>query len=290
MSPRPRMRPRVVVRLEMRHGWSVDGSCGMHFGTFRSLTLASFRGMPMSLHEKLRLDLVDKQASWGEDGATWSDTDGLHLLVVVEGPLSAARLVDAHLAAKRIGARAHVAHEGVPSPVALRTAARFGIALVEPSPAPAPASPSASAPASASALAPPPSPALVAPPIGPSDPMPWGEPAPDVEPPAAHVEPIELLAMPWIGEDAEQHDLIAGGRTTRIAPPRPTLAADWGLPWPRPVPPADALAIQDPRIWRAPERLMAVREELDKVGAPSFGAVKPEGSAWLKRMTEFGAP
>ncbi|HVM46241.1 MAG TPA: hypothetical protein VM582_09925, partial [Candidatus Thermoplasmatota archaeon] len=123
------------------------------------------------------------------------------------------------------------------------------------------------------------------------------------EPEPVHVEAAELAQMPWNLRD-DQHEMLPAGRTTRLAPARPTLvdnlapraprpgamAHDWGLPWPRPVAQTGGLAIADPKVWHAQERIHSVREDLDRIGAPSFGAVKPEGSAWLKRLTEFGGP
>lgn len=116
--------------------------------------------------------------------------------------------------------------------------------------------------------------------------LPWDPSVAIEEPTPMHVEPMELLAMPWAHE-GEHVEVIESGRTTRHAPERPTVNPGWGLPWPRPVPSMDGVAIADPRVWQAPERIMAVRQDLDRIGAPSFGVAKPEGSQWLKRLSEF---
>jgi hypothetical protein len=221
------------------------------------------------------------------------------MLLHVEGALTGEALVDAHLRAREAGARLVIAHTGEATAVARRTAARFRIALVDVASLPTPQTPTPSA-----------RPALEEPAPGvvhgePDTPLPWDPTyeAPEVEP--ARVEPMELLALPWIGEMESAEELPAG-RETRHAAGRPTMAPqamqdaealrrarlspDWGLPWPRPVVPADGLAKADPRIWNAPERIMAIRDDLDRAGVPSFGAVKPEGSAWLKRLSEFPGP
>ncbi|HET6405422.1 MAG TPA: hypothetical protein VFH78_12315, partial [Candidatus Thermoplasmatota archaeon] len=120
--------------------------------------------------------------------------------------------------------------------------------------------------------------------------LPWDLSLSAPEPEPVHVEAAELAAMPW-NLHQEQHELLPAGRRSRIVHARPTaMAQDWGLPWPRPAVPTDGVAIADPRLWHAQERLGMVREDLDRIGAPSFGAVRPEGSAWLKRLNEFGAP
>lgn len=297
----------------------------------------------MSLHEKLRLYLADKHATFSPEGISWSDADGAHLLLAIEGPLSAAHIIDGHVRAMVLGAKLHLVHEGPANPVAQRTAARFQAELLDaaafPEPTPtsvddrmpwvAPTSPTRPAAPEASpdgfvaapavlerdampwdspfdrappAPAPPPSlsraePELV---IAASEPapevahaedaMPWGgEPSPLPEIVPAEVDPLEMLAVPWIHELESGVEALPAGRATRIgAGFRPTQAPTWGLPWPRPVVPTDGLSIADPKIWRTPERLTAMREDLDRAGAPSFGAAKPEGSAWLKRVSEYG--
>ncbi|MFA5861112.1 MAG: hypothetical protein WDA16_05405 [Candidatus Thermoplasmatota archaeon] len=92
---------------------------------------------------------------------------------------------------------------------------------------------------------------------------------------------VLLQAAPIPGED--HHDLVVTDRKPSGIT-RPTQVPNWGLPWPRPVNPADGLAIADPKLWGAQSRLLAVREEFDRAGGSSFGAVKPEGSNWLKRL------
>lgn len=345
----------------------------------------------MSHAEKLRQYLADKRATSNDDAARWTDDTGLHLLLTHEGPLSADALIDAHVRALAAGARLVVATTGEASPVARRTAARFGIeildvaSLPEPAAAPAPGAvpietawagataafasgaggsspvPAAPAPPAAAPGFPLPAPGFfgalerepvdLAPaaeafaafdalalatgeaspavdvPLSPAPPI--AAPTPDLAPPAAppappeaspllvaasepapvvahedpampwdlslstpepepvHVEAAELAAMPW-NLHSEQHEMLPAGRAATFAPQRPTaMAHDWGLPWPRPVPPTGGLAIADPRIWHVQERVEQVREDLNKAGAPSFGAVKPEGSSWLKRLHEF---
>lgn len=120
--------------------------------------------------------------------------------------------------------------------------------------------------------------------------LPWDLSLGAPEPEPVHVEAAELASMPWNLHE-EQHEMLPAGRVSSLVPARPTqLAQDWGLPWPRPVVPTGGLAIADPKLWHAQERIGMVREDLDRAGAPSFGAVKPEGRAWLKRLHEFGAP
>lgn len=127
--------------------------------------------------------------------------------------------------------------------------------------------------------------------------MPWAVAATQPEPVAVlSIAHEELAALPWhvpaAAEGEEDHvELLPGNPRQRRFVDHPTAAASgWGLPWPRPVAPADGLAIADPRIWKTADRLHAVREDLDKVGAPSFGAAPSEGSQWLKRISQFGAP
>lgn len=128
--------------------------------------------------------------------------------------------------------------------------------------------------------------------------LPWDPAAPVAEPvPTIHVTAGELAALPW-HEHApiEEHVEIISGppRRPRGHVPRPTVAGApdagaWGLPWPRPVASTDALSIADPRIWNAQERVHAMREDLDATrGAGSFGAIKADGSPWLRRMQGMG--
>lgn len=381
----------------------------------------------MSHAEAVRAYLANKNATWSDALASWTEEGKEHLLLRIDGPLHADAIVDAHLRALARGAKLAIAPSGEATLVARRTAARFGIALIDPAtlPRPAPhpaatgeASPvvralaprepgphllSAREPAAFDLLgeiatawsdalaaierrdaraAPPPArgvsydlpipgffralervpaepidaahafaaldalaagPAdgaspevlFVAPASAPvaspaamldparepvpagADLAPAGDASPgvvvahsDAEPALAHADPAlpwdlslstleaepvrveaaELAAMPW-NLHSEQHELLPAGRTSSRVAVRPSqLAHEWGLPWPRPAVPTGGLAIADPKLWHDRERLAAVREDLDRVGAPSFGAVKPEGSAWLKRLHEFGAP
>jgi hypothetical protein len=132
--------------------------------------------------------------------------------------------------------------------------------------------------------------------------LPWDVDVLVAEPVAAHVAVGELLAFPWnsveslasrAAEEDEHHEVMAGSPrrvplldhpTSFIAPQGP----NWGLPWPRPVAQADMVARADPSVWHGPERLAAMREDLEKAGAPSFGAAKPDGSAWLRKITDAG--
>lgn len=127
--------------------------------------------------------------------------------------------------------------------------------------------------------------------------LPWDPKLPLAEAPLlVQVTAAELAALPWHAHaPIEEHvEIMAGSPRARRHVERPTLAPSldahsWGLPWPRPVPSTDALSIADPRIWSSQERVHAMREDLDaRVGAASFGAVKPEGSAWIRRMQTFG--
>lgn len=160
------------------------------------------------------------------------------------------------------------------------------VAHVEPALALVVESPSAAAPAPT-----PPAPASL-PDVDPRFPWPV---APAREPSFSLRVPAEEFAlMPWNSPHAlllsastapteDSHDLLVTQRKP-IGIARPTQVPNWGLPWPRPVKPVDGLAIADPKLWGAQPRLTAVREDLDRVGGGSFGAVKPEGSNWLKRI------
>lgn len=325
----------------------------------------------MTVLDRLRLHLADKGATWRDEAsgtyAAWTGPEGACAVAVLPQPLTAASIVDAYVA-RPSGARLTLVHEGPLSPVALRSAARFGIALLDaatlpalPAPGPVPVAPASEAalvfeappllaapepepllplpeatpllpahedaplqvvvegpaeeaaavevvvdapvPALAAALPPPaaevvvtvaapaPEPALVI-----EGTLPWDPAVPVAEPaPAIQVTAGELAALPWHDHaPIEEHvEVMVGSPRARRHVERPTVAGapDWGLPWPRPVPPTDGLSIADPRIWHAQERMHAVRESLDLAGgASSFGAVKPEGSAWLKRVQGLGAP
>lgn len=213
----------------------------------------------MSLRETLEPYLADRSATWTDDAALWTEKGTPRMLLTIDGALSAQAVVDAHVRGLANGAALTLAHTGDATDVARRMAARFGIELLD-----------------VATLAPT------------DDAMPWGPVAVDHEAEPASVEPFEILAMPWCGEDDDQHELLPAGRDPRMPAHRPTLTQDWGLPWPRPIPPMDAVARADPRIWRGQERLDAVREDLAAKGAPSFGAILPEASAWLRKLGEKG--
>lgn len=269
--------------------------------------------------------------------------------VAIEGPLTAARLVDVHADALRAGTPVTVLHEGAPTEVALRMAARFGIALVDA--ASLPDLPAEAAPASIPQVAPVPVaapvlaqsrvrpvalkwpiPAPIAPPAAPALPAPAPEPllpahieaaapAPRAEitipvvvtPPPAPPEPLcaglpwdpstpsessrvtievtafELAALPWHAHaPIEEHTEIIESPVARRRAPidHPTTdlhphGASWGLPWPRPVPPMDAISKADPAVWNMPTRIQAVRDDLEsRISTP---APKLDAN-WLKRL------
>lgn len=130
--------------------------------------------------------------------------------------------------------------------------------------------------------------------------LPWETTAPAAEAGTVSVQvsAAELASLPWHAHaPIEEHvEVMAGNPRPRRHATRPTLAGapeggTWGLPWPRPVAPTDGLSVADPRIWSAQERVHAMRDELDaRVGAASFGAVRPDGSPWIKRIQTFGSP
>jgi hypothetical protein len=146
--------------------------------------------------------------------------------------------------------------------------------------------------AGAEAPQPPSLPPALAPDVDPRLPWPVG---PTPEPPLALAVPAEeLAAMPWNAPhvllqatpspDEAHHELVLTERRP-LGALRPTQLPDWGLPWPRPVAPTDGLALHDPKLWGNRERVQAVRDGIDRAtGGASFGAVKPDGSAWLKRL------
>ncbi|HWH09078.1 MAG TPA: hypothetical protein VNX21_07745, partial [Candidatus Thermoplasmatota archaeon] len=98
------------------------------------------------LEDKLRLHFADKHAVWSATwaraaiGATWDDEDGRRLLLGVDAPLVAARVVDAYVQALDDGAR-HVtlAWEGAATPVARDAALRLGVDLLDATDLPLPA-------------------------------------------------------------------------------------------------------------------------------------------------------
>lgn len=193
--------------------------------------------------------------------------DGEHHVVTIEGPLTAEAIVDAHLAARATGKPLRIEHRGAPSPVAIRTAERFGATLVDTTPAPK-------------------APSLL---DEGSPELPWDRaPKPPETGPTLTIPEDEFEAMPW---NVVDNVLMPAGRHTRAGPAfRPSQTPDWGLPWPRPMAPMDGLSKADPALWGSQDRIRAIRDDLERAGAPSFGATKPEGSAWLKRLSEFGPP
>jgi hypothetical protein len=265
----------------------------------------------VSLRTKLELHLADKNASWTGDVARYQ-ADGHASLLSLASPLTAASIVDAIVLALEVAgaSKVTVAFEGEASVVAQRTAARLGVTLLDASALPDRAVQVSSIPAppidippeigaellaialpahepellleahvepvAAVAAVAPPEPLCV-------PPLPWSGPAPEPAIVAAHVEPLELLALPWHAELGEPAEVTLMERRPAGAL-RPTQMPDWGLPWPRPIAATDGLAIADPKLWGNQERMRAVREDLVAKGAPSFGQIKPEGSAWLKRL------
>lgn len=168
----------------------------------------------------------------------------------------------------------------------------------EPAEPPVPAAPAEPA----APVEPPERPVPAAPHVQTDPPLPWDVSVPPADPAPAHVGVAELLAFPWntveslaaqAAEEDDHHEVLEGSsrfptehHPTSLLPQAP----NWGLPWPRPVAPAGAVAKVDPALWHEPERLAAMREELEAKGAPSFGAVKPaEGaSGWLKKLSDSG--
>lgn len=269
----------------------------------------------MTTEDRLRLHLAGKQVTWRTEAtatvATWDEDGAPCALACLPQPLTAASVLDAYLSLRP--ARLTLVCEGDPSPVARRSAARFGVTLLDaaslpelpPAAAPPVAPPPAPVPAPTPLPAPEPlvatpevaPPAAVLPPApvpvlvedGPA--LPWDPSVPPVEPSITiEVTAGELLALPWHQNASveETVEIVATPRKPRGGM-RPTMmvpdGGSWGLPWPRPVASTEALSRADPRIWSSQERVHAMREELDaSVGAASFGAVKPEGSPWLRRM------
>lgn len=244
----------------------------------------------MSLRTKLELHLADKpHVHWSGDVARWEE-DGHASLLSLASPLTTSAIVDAIVLAIDENARPTVAFEGAPSLVAQRTAARLGVTLLDATALAEPAGPieippEVGAELLATAL-PPHEPELMLPahveePLC-VPPLPWSGPAPEPAFADVAVAPLEMLALPWHAE-LEATDLTVIQRRPAGAM-RPTQVPDWGLPWPRPVAPADGLAIADPKLWGNQERMRAVRDDLAATGGGSFGQFKPEGSAWLKRL------
>jgi len=254
----------------------------------------------MRVQDKLRLHLANTTVE-----GTW---------LAHEGPLSAADVIDAYNQGGR-GARVTLVHEGPVGDVARRSAARFGVTLVDaaalPEPGPAPTRlAEALLPASA------PEPLLPAhvpepDPIPPSqsdsdspsesERLPWDATIPPADPFATatvtlEVTPHDVLAMPWAlepREDEEHHEVTTSVRGPRGVTVRPTTdlhpdAKHWGLPWPRPLPPADAVAVADPRVWNNPARLGSLHKAFDaettKLSVPPADAPSNEGANWLKKL------
>lgn len=260
----------------------------------------------MSLADKLKLHFADQHAVWSGTwpraiaGATFDDATGArHLILAVESPVVAARIVDAYVQGLEDGAQVTVAFEGEMTAVARQAAERLGVQLLDAAPLPFPVpEPVLALPPHVEGPAPPPAIVPDAPlALEPGAPLldetllhevddlvatladepllPWhGPAAPEPEP--ARVDPMEVLAMPWHHPDharPDEHMDILPGNARSVSPLfRPTQAPDWGLPWPRPVPPADALALSDPTIWKARERTMAVHGDLS--------------NAWLRRVQQ----
>jgi hypothetical protein len=238
-------------------------------------------------------------------------------VVGIEGAVTGDAVVDAHLKALEAGRRLVLVHTGTPTAVALRMAARFQATLIDAA--------SIVLPERERILALPPHVDALVSPQPPQAPPPFqielerselvlaaSDPAPEVahtpNAPALLEEghlPWEIMAtapdtltltlpddefesMPW---NVVHHQIIVSGRSTRLDAPRPTTVPDWGLPWPRPAGLiSEGLSVADPKLWHARERLGAIREDLDRAGAPSFGSAKPpEGSTWLKRLNGSGS-
>lgn len=109
-------------------------------------------------HAKLQAHLAARAPSWADDAATarYADDAGdARFLVVVPRALTAADVVDAHLAAQRAGARPALAFDGAATDVARRTARRLGVELVDVATLPEPvvAAPAEVAPADAEPIA-----------------------------------------------------------------------------------------------------------------------------------------
>jgi hypothetical protein len=240
--------------------------------------------MQMSVQDKLRLHVAAKNVTWRTDvpgalaAAQWTD-DAPHLLLAFDGPVSASRIVDAYNAGR--GSHVTLVHEGPIGDVARRSAARFGITLLDlatllPAHAVAPSLPAHEAQL---ALAP-----HVEAPIPPALPepeplvvpqLPWDLASPSPDPfdaaPTPMVTPHEMLAMPWTAyADEDEHmeitQTVRGVRGTTVRPSTDLHpdARHWGLPWPRPVSPADGLAIADPRIWNNKGRLDVLHADFDR--------------------------
>lgn len=261
----------------------------------------------MSAQDKLRLHLADKTVTWREDvpDAVAAQTADA-VFVAFAGPVTAATVIDAYNVGR--GRAITLVHDGPVGDVARRSAARFGVSLLDaaslPEPAPAPVA-LPDAPVALVEVVPPalpaPAPEILLPahvePVA-AEPLavpalPWDASVPPADPfqtaeVTLEVTPHDLLAMPWAFHD-EHVEVMEAGRAPKLTV-RPTTdlhpeARNWGLPWPRPVVPADGLAIADPRIWNNQGRLDALHAQYDavatKLSAPAPG---PDAAAWLKRL------
>jgi hypothetical protein len=130
--------------------------------------------------------------------------------------------------------------------------------------------------------------------------LPWDASVPPSDPfstlqVSLEVTPHEILAMPWTlhpDSPVEDHvEITSTRRGPRGSTVRPTTdlhpdAKHWGLPWPRPVTPADGLAIADPKIWNNPARLESLHASFD-ARASKLSAPTPPGTPdpnWLKKL------
>lgn len=143
------------------------------------------------------------------------------------------------------------------------------------------------------ALPPPPAPAPTVLDVFP--PLPWSSPAPQTAVATVTLTDDDRFAMPWNPRPPEpDHEVMAGSPRRVKTVDHPTslqgVPPNWGLPWPRLTAPADGLALHDPTLWSAKDRVHALREDLELKGGSSFGAVQNQGSAWLKRIQSYGSP
>src|SRR5438552_5238413 len=152
--------------------------------------------------------------------------DGHASLLSLASPLTAASVVDAVVfALEGDHGTTHiaVAYEGVASEVALRTAARLGVTLLDATALPEPAPPVDVPPEIGADLLAVELPAHEPEPLLPAHvdpttpepeplcipPLPWSGPAPEPAVAEVHVSPLEMLALPWhaeLGETIEVHD------------------------------------------------------------------------------------
>lgn len=128
--------------------------------------------------------------------------------------------------------------------------------------------------------------------------LPWDPQTVAPEAPIVHVTPEELARLPWHDAPPSPEDTATPHLQPLPAPLAPSWQAirrtpmDWGLPWPRPgggITP-EALSRSEPHVWGQSERMAKMREALERQGAPSFGAARPEGSAWLSKLRDGAGP